>query len=196
MPTTDELAQEGVVRLVGDAATLSRHMAEWETWDAAASADAATANAARQPPPPLAPPLGFVISMESADSIPAPDRLSEFWDAGVRVIGPAHYGPGRYAGGTGTELGLTDIGGALLDEMAQLGVILDLTHFSDQSFWQALERFPGPVLASHNNCRALVPAQRQFSDEQIEGDHRARRRHRRDAGCHDARPGLELPRRR
>ena len=155
-----ELAREGVVRLVGDAETLDRHMAEWAAWDAAASPDAVADTA-------VAPPLGFVISMESADSIPAPDRLSEFWDAGVRVIGPAHYGPGRYAGGTGTELGLTDIGGALLDEMARLGVILDLTHFSDQSFWQALERFDGPVLASHNNCRALVPAQRQFSDEQL-----------------------------
>jgi membrane dipeptidase len=150
-----ELAREGVVRLVGDAETLDRHMAEWAAWDA----DAGSASA---------PPLGFVISMESADSIPAPDRLNEFWDAGVRVIGPAHYGPGRYAGGTGTELGLTDIGGALLDEMARLGVILDLTHFSDESFWQALKRFDGPVLASHNNCRALVPAQRQFSDEQLQ----------------------------
>jgi membrane dipeptidase len=151
-----ELAREGSVRLVGDAETLDRHMAEWAAWDAQPEAD-----------PAAAPPLGFVISMESADSIPSPDRLSEFWDAGVRVIGPAHYGPGRYAGGTGTELGFSDIGLALLDEMARLGVILDLTHFSDQSFWQALERFDGPVLASHNNCRALVPAQRQFSDEQL-----------------------------
>lgn len=151
-----ELAAAGDVRLVGDAATLDRHMAEWQAWDAAS--DAA---------PAAAPPLGFTISMESADAIPAPDRLTEFWQGGVRVIGPAHYGPGRYAGGTGTELGLTDIGAALLDEMARLGIILDLTHFSDQSFWQALDRFGGPVLASHNNCRALVPAQRQFTDAQI-----------------------------
>ncbi|MCX7671966.1 MAG: membrane dipeptidase [Anaerolineae bacterium] len=151
-----ELAAEGLVRLVTDAATLDQHMAEWEAWDAAARADATST-----------PPLGFVIAMESADPIPAPDRLIEFWEEGVRVIGPAHYGPGRYAGGTGTELGLTDLGVALLREMEQLGIILDLTHFSDQAFWQALERFDGQVLASHNNCRALVPAQRQFSDEQI-----------------------------
>lgn len=151
-----QLAVEGVVRLIADASGLDRHMAEWQAWDAAADADEATA-----------PPLGFVISMESADAIPAPDRLAEFWEGGVRVIGPAHYGPGRYAGGTGTELGLTDLGAALLREMDRLGVILDLTHFSDQAFWQALARFAGPVLASHNNCRAIVPAQRQFSDEQI-----------------------------
>ncbi len=151
-----ELAREGVVRLVSDRTTLDRHMAEWSAWDVQPDAD-----------PAEAPPLGFVISMESADAIPAPDRLAGFQDAGVRVIGPAHYGPGRYAGGTGTELGLTEIGVALLAEMERLRVILDLTHCSDQSFWQALGRFSGPVLASHNNCRALVAAQRQFSDEQL-----------------------------
>lgn len=151
-----QLAAEGLVRLVADTSALDRHMAEWQAWDGGPNADEAAA-----------PPLGFVISMESADAIPAPERLTEFWEGGVRVIGPAHYGPGRYAGGTGTELGLTDLGAALLREMERLGVILDLTHFSDQSFWQALDVFAGPVLASHNNCRAIVPAQRQFSDEQI-----------------------------
>jgi membrane dipeptidase len=51
--------------------------------------------------------------------------------------------------------------------MAEIGVILDLTHLSDKGFWQALELYPGVVIASHNNCRTLVPHQRQFSDEQI-----------------------------
>jgi membrane dipeptidase len=153
-----ELARTGDARLIGDAAALDQHMAEWTAWDAAQPADTDVASA---------PPLGFVIAMESADSIPAPDRLAEFHAGGVRVIGPAHYGPGRYAGGTGTEDGLTDLGAALLDEMARLGVILDLTHFSDQSFWQALDRFGGPVLASHNNCRAIIAAQRQFDDRQL-----------------------------
>ena len=46
-------------------------------------------------------------------------------------------------------------------------MILDLTHLAEQAFWEALERFGGPVMASHNNCRALVPGDRQFSDEQI-----------------------------
>lgn len=105
--------------------------------------------------------------MESADPILSPDELREWWEAGLRVIGPAHYGPGRYAGGTSTDLGLTERGAALLAEMEQVGMILDLTHFSDPAFWQALEKFDGPVLASHNNCRALVPNQRQFSDAQL-----------------------------
>jgi membrane dipeptidase len=51
--------------------------------------------------------------------------------------------------------------------MMQLGIVLDVTHLTDESFWEALEIFDGPVWASHNNCRALVPHQRQFSDEQI-----------------------------
>jgi membrane dipeptidase len=51
--------------------------------------------------------------------------------------------------------------------MDQLGIILDVTHLCDQSFWEAIDCFQGPLWASHNNCRALVPHQRQFSDEQI-----------------------------
>jgi len=148
------LEQQGYARIITDSDTLNQHVTEWETWE--------QAGAAGEPPP-----RGFVISMESADPILEPEDLEEWYQAGVRLIGPAHYGMGRYAGGTGVEDGLTERGCRLLDEMARLGVILDLTHLSDKSFWQALERFGGPVIASHNNCRALVPHQRQFSDEQI-----------------------------
>jgi membrane dipeptidase len=113
------------------------------------------------------PTLGFVISMESADPILHPEQLSEWHTAGVRIIGPAHYGPGRYAGGTGTELGFSAVGLELLEQMERLGVILDLTHLTDRGFWEACGHFNGTVLASHNNCRALVPHQRQFDDAQI-----------------------------
>jgi len=145
------LEREGHVRIIADRAGLDSHIATWE-------AEADPGN------PPL---LGFVISMEGADPILAPDQLEEWWTAGLRLLGITHYGPGRYAGGTGTELGLTELGPPLLAEMERLGVLLDLTHCSDQAFWQALEHYQGLVLASHNNCRALVPHQRQFSDEQL-----------------------------
>ncbi|MDP9353529.1 MAG: membrane dipeptidase, partial [Chloroflexota bacterium] len=148
--------QQGHVRFVRDRAGLDRHLAEWESWDRAADAEAGSS-----------PPIGLVISMESADPILSPAQLSEWWDAGVRVIGPAHYGPGCYAGGTGTQDGLTPLGNELLVEMERLGIILDLTHLSDEAFWQAMEQYSGPVLASHNNCRALVPHQRQFDDAQL-----------------------------
>jgi membrane dipeptidase len=51
--------------------------------------------------------------------------------------------------------------------MERLGIVLDLTHCSDQAFWQALDHYSGPVIASHNNCRSLVPHQRQFNDDQL-----------------------------
>jgi len=147
------LEQQGHIRIITNRAELDHHTAEWTQFEA--------------DPQTTQPPLGIVISMESADPILNPEQLGAWHQAGVRAIGPAHYGPGRYAGGTATELGLTTEGVALLKEMERSGVILDLTHLSDQAFWQALETYTGPVLASHNNCRALVPHQRQFDDGQL-----------------------------
>ncbi|MCY4145240.1 MAG: membrane dipeptidase [Chloroflexi bacterium] len=146
----------GHARIIENAASLRAHIAEWDAWEAA-GADQATA-----------PPLGFVIAMEGADPIRKPDQLAAWREAGLRLLGPTHYGPGRYAGGTGTELGLTELGAPLLREMTRLGILLDMTHLSDQAFWEAAKRYEGPLLASHNNCRALAPHQRQFSDEQLQ----------------------------
>ena len=149
------LEAAGEIRILTDSQALSAHMADWRQWEAA-GADLATV-----------PPLGFVLSMEGADPIQTPQQLEAWYEAGLRLLGPTHYGPGRYAGGTGTELGLTPLGIPLLQEMAALGVLLDLTHFSDEAFWEAVGHYDGPVLASHNNCRTLVPHQRQFDDEQL-----------------------------
>ncbi|RYG53870.1 MAG: peptidase M19, partial [Chitinophagaceae bacterium] len=82
-------------------------------------------------------------------------------------LGPAHYGPGRYAQGTDASGGLGDAGRALLKEMQRLNMILDATHLCDDSFWEALEHFDGPIWASHNNVRKIVDHNRQFSDDQI-----------------------------
>jgi membrane dipeptidase len=51
--------------------------------------------------------------------------------------------------------------------MDAVHMILDVTHLADQAFWEAVELFHGPILASHHNCRALVPGDRQLTDEQI-----------------------------
>ena len=112
-------------------------------------------------------PLGFILSMEGADPIVWPEQVHEWYELGLRQISLSHYGVSAYAHGTGTEGGLTDLGPALLREMESAGIALDLTHLADGAFWEALDHFNGPVLASHNNCRALVPNQRQFTDEQI-----------------------------
>jgi membrane dipeptidase len=55
----------------------------------------------------------------------------------------------------------------LLRRMERLGILLDVTHLSDQSMAEALDVYGGAVLASHHNCRALVPGDRQLTDEQI-----------------------------
>jgi len=112
-------------------------------------------------------PIGYVLSLEGADSLINLHYLEKAYGYGLRALGPAHYGPGVYAQGTNSEGGLGPKGRELLAEMERLGMILDTTHLSDLSFWDALDYFRGAVWASHNNCRALVPHQRQFSDDQI-----------------------------
>lgn len=147
------LHEAGEIRLICDRRELEQHIGAWEQWDRDTKLSQ--------------PKVGLVISMESADPILGIEQLPAWREAGVQIIGPAHYGPGRYAGGTSTELGLGFEGKELLREMDRLGILLDLTHFSDEAFWESMDLFGGTVLASHTNCRALVPHQRQFDNRQI-----------------------------
>ncbi|WP_431215672.1 dipeptidase [Puia sp. P3] len=112
-------------------------------------------------------PVGYILSLEGADSIVTPDYLHRAWEYGLRAVGPAHYGPGRYANGTDSTGRLSPDGKALLRKMDELGFILDATHLCDDAFWDAMDLYSGPVWASHNNCRALVDHNRQFSDDMI-----------------------------
>lgn len=112
-------------------------------------------------------PVGFILSLEGADSIVNLEYLEKAYEYGLRALGPAHYGPGRYAHGTDASAPLNKDGKALLRKMDELGIILDATHLCDLAFWEALDIYQGPVWASHNNCRALVDHNRQFSDEMI-----------------------------
>lgn len=111
--------------------------------------------------------IGYILSLEGADSLVTIDHLHIAHQYGLRALGPAHYGPGRYANGTDATGKMGPEGLALLREMEQLGIILDATHLCDDAFWQAMDHFNGAVWASHNNCRALVDHNRQFSDDQI-----------------------------
>ncbi len=112
-------------------------------------------------------PVGYILSLEGADSIVNLSYLEKSYASGLRALGPAHYGPGRYAQGTDATGFMGKKGQELLKLMESLNIILDATHLCDDSFWEALDHFNGPVWASHNNCRALVNHNRQFSDEQI-----------------------------
>jgi len=107
------------------------------------------------------------LSLEGADSILSMQHLEKAYQDGLRAVGPAHYGSGRYAQGTDATGFMGAKGQELLREMERLNIILDATHLCDDSFWEALDHFDGAVWASHNNCRALVNHTRQFSDGQI-----------------------------
>ncbi len=112
-------------------------------------------------------PIGYILSLEGADSMVSVEHLQVAYNYGLRALGPAHYGPGRYANGTDSHGGLNEQGKALIKEMERLNIILDATHLCDDAFWDAMEIFNGAIWASHNNCRALVNHNRQFSDEMI-----------------------------
>jgi len=112
-------------------------------------------------------PIGYILSLEGADSLVSLHHLETAYGYGLRALGPAHYGPGRYAYGTDSDASLSVQGKSLLMEMERLGMILDATHLCDTAFWEALKLFKGNIWASHNNCRALVNHNRQFSDDMI-----------------------------
>ena len=112
-------------------------------------------------------PIYHLLSMESADPIEDPDDVAFWWDAGLRVVGPAHFGDNTYIHGTGTEGGLKPPAAELYRAMREAGMILDISHMADQAVWESLELWDGPIMASHCTCRSLVPGQRHLHDDVI-----------------------------
>ena len=110
--------------------------------------------------------LAAVLLMEGADPIETPAQLGAWTDRGVRIIGPA-WGATRYSGGTGAPGGLTELGRQLLKAMRRKHVILDLSHMADQAVADAFSMWRGPIMASHSNARAIVPGDRQLTDDSV-----------------------------
>ncbi|MFP6767286.1 MAG: membrane dipeptidase [Planctomycetaceae bacterium] len=146
------LEQQGEIELIHTASDLDRHWSRWEEAEDDAALDL---------------PVGIIVSMECADPIVDPAQAQQWWNDGLRSVMLSHFGHSQYAAGTGVTGPLTARGVELLAELQRLEFILDLSHLSEQSFHEALDRFSGPVIASHNNCRDLVPGDRQLSDEQL-----------------------------
>jgi membrane dipeptidase len=144
------MEEEGEMVQINDLASLNKHLETWNNGD-----------------PNEKKPIGYILSLEGADSLVTPDHLEKAYRYGLRAVGPAHYGPGRYANGTDATGHLNKAGKELLKEMESLNIILDATHLCDDAFWDAMDIFKGHVWASHNNCRSLVNHNRQFSDEMI-----------------------------
>lgn len=141
------MERDGQLRQITDLKTLDNHLKDWTTNPQA--------------------PIGYILSLEGADSFITLDYVEKAYAEGLRAIGPAHYGPGTYAFGTDSVGSIGEKGRGLLSEMERLNIILDATHLCDQSFWESLDYFKGHVWASHNNPRGLVDHNRQFSDEQL-----------------------------
>lgn len=145
-----QMEEEGELVQITDLNALEKHVAYWNDGN-----------------PSHGKAIGYILSLEGADSIVTLKHLETAYRNGLRALGPAHYGPGRYAQGTNATGGMGKEGKALLAEMERLNIILDATHLCDDSFWEAMENFHGHVWASHHNCRALVDHNRQFSDDQF-----------------------------
>lgn len=142
-----DLDAKGVVRFITSLETLDAHVAQVEAGQTAR--------------------VGVILLMEGADSVVRPEDIPKWHDAGLRLIGPAWYGEGRYVHGTGTPGPFKAGGAELLQAMEEAGMILDASHLAEEAFYQALDLFGGTILASHSNARALVPGDRQISDDMI-----------------------------
>ncbi|MHB0966307.1 MAG: dipeptidase [Bellilinea sp.] len=119
--------------------------------------------------PTAAHPVGLVLSMEGAEGVSGPAELEEWWEQGVRLIGPVWAGT-RYCGGTYEGGRFTSEGFRLLENMANLGYTLDIAHMKEEPALQALDRYSGAIIASHANARALLkedPTQRHLTDTVI-----------------------------
>jgi len=142
--------QTARVRLVKTAADLAAVLATWEP---------GTEQADHQ--------QGLVLLMENADPIIEPAQFEEWYERGVRIVGPA-WSISRYSHGTGCPGGLTDLGRELLEIMAHFNAILDLSHMAEAAFLEAVDRYTGPALiASHSNPRRFANTDRHLSDAMI-----------------------------
>lgn len=116
-------------------------------------------------------PVGLILLMEGADGIRSPHELAEWWDMGLRMIGLAWAGT-RYCGGTSDPGPLTEEGKRLLAAMTDYNFILDLSHMDETAALEALDRYEGPIMATHSNCATLMKnaeTNRHISDRVLRG---------------------------
>jgi membrane dipeptidase len=110
--------------------------------------------------------IDSILLLEGADPIRTPGDVKVFFDLGIRIVGLA-WKRTRYAGGTGAPGPLTSEGVELIPELDRFGIIHDASHLAEDSFWQLLDLTGSRIMASHSNCRAIIPTDRQLSDEMI-----------------------------
>jgi len=101
--------------------------------------------------------------------------LRDYYELGVRYMTLTHTNTNGWADSAGDmekpavahHNGLTVFGKQVVREMNRLGMMVDISHVADKTFWDALEVSRAPIFASHSNCRALANVPRNMTDEMI-----------------------------
>lgn len=110
--------------------------------------------------------LGLVLLAEDAIGVSL-NNIEDFYNKGLRMIGPVWNRDNQYGGGTDSDNGITEAGKQLLSKMENLGMMLDTAHMNKTLFWDAMKHFNGKVFNSHTCTLALNPHHRNLDDEQL-----------------------------
>lgn len=99
------------------------------------------------------------------------EMVERYYRMGVRYMSPAWSVSTSWAGSSGDAAGgtrgLNEFGRAVIREMNRLGMMIDVSHVSDKTFWDILNTSTEPVIATHSNARVIAPVARNLDDEQI-----------------------------
>jgi membrane dipeptidase len=116
--------------------------------------------------------VGALIGIEGGHAIEDSLRLlRDFYDLGVRYMTLTHTNSNSWADSSGDEHkpnnGLSPFGKEVVLEMNRLGMMVDIAHVADKTFWDALATSKAPIFSSHSSCRALCDVPRNMTDEMI-----------------------------
>lgn len=113
--------------------------------------------------------IAIFLGMEGLSAIG--DDLNRFKelveDYGVRHVGLTWNEKNQFASGVPEKGGVTELGKELIELVEKLGVVLDVSHLNDESFWDLIKMAKGPVVATHSNARALASHGRNLKDEMM-----------------------------
>jgi len=136
-----------------------------ETWALATSADDIRAASA-------AGKMAALLGLEGGYAIDERlENVQRYYDLGVRYMSPAWSVSTSWAGSSGDDIGrtrgLNEFGKSVVREMNRLGMMVDVSHVSDPTFWDIVNTSTAPVVATHSACRAIADVPRNLTDEMI-----------------------------
>src|SRR5258705_8165920 len=117
--------------------------------------------------------IASLLGLEGAYAIDERlENVERYYNLGVRYMSPAWSVSTSWAGSSGDEVGktrgLNEFGRAVVREMNRLGMMVDVSHVSDKTFWDIVNTSTKPVIATHSGCRAIANVPRNLTDEMIQ----------------------------